>query len=59
MQSELEARVQSRTRELQEANAFRKSMEDSLLVGMRARDMQGRVTYVNAAMAELTGYSVK
>jgi PAS domain S-box-containing protein len=59
MQSELEARVQSRTRELQEANAFRKSMEDSLLVGMRARDMQGRVTYVNAAMAELTGYSVE
>jgi PAS domain S-box-containing protein len=32
-------------------------MEDSLLVGMRARDKDGRVTYVNAAMTTLTGYS--
>ena len=59
MQEELEGRVRLRTRELQEANAFRKSMEDSLLVGMRARDMQGKVTYVNAAMTELTGYAAE
>ncbi|MCB1964891.1 MAG: cache domain-containing protein, partial [Candidatus Accumulibacter sp.] len=27
--------------------AFRKAMEDSLMVGMRARDLDGRVSYVN------------
>ena len=59
MQAELENRVRSRTRDLNEAIALRKSMEDSLLVGMRACDMQGKVTYVNAAMTELTGYSVQ
>lgn len=59
MQEELEGKVRLRTRELQGANAFRKSMEDSLLVGMRARDMQGKVTYVNAAMTQLTGYTAQ
>ena len=59
MQAELENRVRSRTRDLNEAIALRKSMEDSLLVGMCASDMQGRVTYVNAAMTQLTGYSAQ
>lgn len=57
MQARLEERVQARTRDLNQAIAFRNSMEDSLLVGMRARDMEGKVTYVNAAMTELTGYT--
>ena len=53
---ELEIRVAQRTRELAERDAFRKAMEDALLVGMRARDLDGRVTYVNPALCDITGY---
>jgi len=53
---ELEVRVRERTADLQEAGAFRKAMEDSLLVGMRARDLEGRIRYVNPALCEMTGY---
>lgn len=56
---ELELRVQERTHELAEANAFRQAMEDSLPVGMRARDLKGRIIYVNPALCELTGYSAQ
>jgi PAS domain S-box-containing protein len=56
---ELEQEVRERTRELQEAHAFRKAMEDSLLVGMRARDLEGRIIYVNPALCEMTGYSAE
>lgn len=42
---------------LREEMAFRKAMEDSLTVGMRARDMDGRVTYVNPAFCAMVGYS--
>ena len=42
---------------LGEAHAFRKSMEDSLTVGMRARDMTGRIIYVNPAFCRMTGWS--
>jgi two-component system, LuxR family, sensor histidine kinase DctS len=38
---------------LAEALAFRKAMEDSLLTGLRARDMTGRITYVNPAFCRL------
>lgn len=54
---ELEQRVHERTHALQQAQAFRQSMEDSLLVGMRARDLEGRIVYVNAAMCDMVGYS--
>jgi two-component system, LuxR family, sensor histidine kinase DctS len=54
---ELEQRVLERTHALQQAQAFRQSMEDSLLVGMRARDLEGRIVYVNAAMCDMVGYS--
>lgn len=37
--------------------AFRKAMEDSLTVGMRARDSTGRITYVNPAFCEMVGFS--
>ena len=53
---DLELRVRERTHELDEAHAFRKAMEDSLLVGMRARDLEGRIIYVNPAFCEMTGY---
>jgi len=42
--------------QLAEQSAFRKAMEDSLVTGLRARDLEGRVTYVNPAFCEMTGY---
>jgi PAS domain S-box-containing protein len=54
--SRLETAVNDRTRELAGLYAFRKAMEDALLVGMRARDLDGRVTYVNPALCDITGY---
>jgi PAS domain S-box-containing protein len=56
---ELEHRVEERTRDLQEAHAFRKAMEDSLLVGMRARDPEGKIIYVNPALCAMVGYSAE
>lgn len=44
-------------RDLAEALAFRKAMEDSLVTGMRARDLEGRITYVNPAFCQMTGFS--
>ena len=44
-------------RDLADALAFRKAMEDSLVTGMRARDLQGRITYVNPAFCQMTGFS--
>ncbi len=41
---------------LAEALAFRKAMEDSLLTGLRARDLDGRVSYVNPAFCEMVGF---
>lgn len=37
--------------------AFRRAMENSILTGMRALDLQGRITYVNAAFCRMTGWS--
>lgn len=42
---------------LREEHAFRKAMEDSLTVGMRARDLDGKVTYVNPAFCHMVGWS--
>lgn len=36
---------------------FRRAMENSILTGMRAMDMQGCISYVNRAFCEMTGYS--
>ncbi|MBW7860267.1 MAG: PAS domain S-box protein [Rhodocyclaceae bacterium] len=38
---------------------FRKAMEDSLLTGLRARDLDGRITYVNPAFCRMVGYSAE
>jgi two-component system sensor histidine kinase DctS len=45
--------------DLAEALAFRKAMEDSLVTGLRARDSQGRITYVNPAFCEMVGFEAK
>lgn len=36
--------------------AFRRSMEDSLTVGLRAKDHAGRILYVNSAFCNLVGW---
>ena len=41
--------------DLGEALAFRKAMEDSVSTGLRARDLQGRITYVNPAFCAMVG----
>ena len=43
--------------DLSEALAFRKAMEDSVLTGLRARDLAGRITYVNPAFCQMVGIS--
>ncbi|MBK7990025.1 MAG: PAS domain S-box protein [Comamonadaceae bacterium] len=50
-------RRQKAERDLADALAFRKAMEDSLVTGLRARDLQGRTTYVNPAFCEMVGFS--
>ncbi|MFZ2855101.1 MAG: ATP-binding protein [Rhodocyclaceae bacterium] len=44
---------------LRSEHAFRKAMEDSLTVGMRARDLEGRVTYANPAFCQMVGFRVE
>lgn len=42
---------------LRAEHAFRAAMEDSLTVGMRARDLKGKVIYVNPAFCKMTGFA--
>ena len=42
---------------LAHALAFRKAMEDSLVTGLRARDNEGRITYVNPAFCSMVGFA--
>ena len=44
-------------RDLGDALAFRKAMEDSLITGLRARDLQGRISYVNPAFCNMVGFT--
>ena len=44
-------------RRLAEALAFRNAMEDSLPTGLRARDLQGAVTYANPAFCAMVGFT--
>ena len=48
-------RVQAQQALIAETN-FRRAMENSVLTGMRAMDLKGRVTYVNAAFCQMTGW---
>ena len=45
--------------DLSDALAFRKAMEDSVLTGLRARDLSGRITYVNPAFCQMVGISAQ
>ncbi|MCZ2407731.1 MAG: PAS domain S-box protein [Burkholderiales bacterium] len=49
-------RMQAQMALVAETN-FRRAMENSVLTGMRALDMEGRITYVNAAFCQMTGWS--
>ncbi|HEX2530824.1 MAG TPA: PAS domain S-box protein [Burkholderiaceae bacterium] len=40
---------------LRQQMSFRTAMENSLLTGLRARDLEGRVTYVNPAFCAMVG----
>ena len=42
---------------LMSETTFRRAMENSMLTGMRAMDLQGRITYVNAAFCQMTGWA--
>ena len=52
-------RRQRAERDLADALAFRKAMEDSLVTGLRARDLQGNITYVNPAFCQMVGLSAE
>ena len=49
-------RMQAQQALMSETN-FRRAMENSMLTGMRAMDLVGRITYVNAAFCQMTGWS--
>lgn len=44
---------------LRDEHAFRKAMEDSVQTGLRARDLEGRITYVNPAFSTMVGWSAE
>lgn len=50
-------RRQAAEQALRAEHAFRKAMEDSLNSGMRARDLNGKITYVNPAFCRMVGWS--
>ncbi|HYD75881.1 PAS domain S-box protein [Ramlibacter sp.] len=49
-------RMQAQQALIAETN-FRRAMENSMLTGMRALDMQGRISYVNPAFCQMTGWT--
>ena len=49
-------RMQAQQALVAETN-FRRAMENSVLTGMRALDLEGRITYVNAAFCQMTGWT--
>ncbi|MER2606033.1 MAG: PAS domain S-box protein [Siculibacillus sp.] len=46
-------------RSLEEAQALRRAMEESLTIGMRARDLDDRIIYVNPAFCRMVGWSAE
>ncbi len=52
------ARGRAETEEqLRAAYAFRQAMSQSLVTGLRAIDLEGRITFVNAAFCRMTGFA--
>lgn len=49
-------RRQAVEEQLRHEHAFRKAMEDSLDTGMRARNLDGEITYVNPAFCRMVGW---
>jgi len=49
-------RAQIQSALVQETN-FRRAMENSMPTGMRAMDLEGRISYVNAAFCQMTGFA--
>lgn len=49
-------RLQATETALRSEHAFRLAMENSTLIGLLARDLQGRITYVNAAFCRMVGW---
>jgi PAS domain S-box-containing protein len=49
-------RIQAQQALVAETN-FRRAMENSILTGMRALDLKGRITYVNLAFCQMTGWN--
>ncbi|MDQ6685726.1 MAG: PAS domain S-box protein, partial [Pseudomonadota bacterium] len=49
-------RLQMQAALVSETN-FRRAMENSMLTGMRAMDMEGRISYVNPAFCAMTGFA--
>lgn len=45
--------------QLQREHAFRKAMEDSLDTGLRARNLDGEIIYVNPAFCRMVGWTAK
>lgn len=56
LQREMAARRQSEEAERVQA-AFRKDIEDSVNVGLRVLDAEGKITYVNKAFCAMTGWA--
>ncbi|MDB6002095.1 MAG: histidine kinase [Rhizobacter sp.] len=52
----MRGRLQMQSALVSETN-FRRAMENSMLTGMRAMDMAGRITYVNPAFCAMTGFA--
>lgn len=51
------ARHRAETEEkLRAAYAFRQAMSQSMITGLRATDLKGRITFVNAAFCRMTGF---
>src|SRR5690606_16971158 len=42
---------------LRAESAFRKAMEESVITGLRAIDLTGRIIYVNSAFCRMVGFS--
>lgn len=51
------ARVQRAMTDARTEASWRQAMEDSSLVGLRARDLQGRILYVNKTLCHMVGYT--